>query len=63
MKMNLFGKGKDWIKAPIAGTTILACHAGLLFRAWQGDLHGMLLFLILSEIVSARRDKYLEDEK
>lgn len=58
--LSLFGKGKDWIKAPIAGTLLLVCFGGLLFAAVTGNIERMLLWGILAEVVGLRRDKYLE---
>ena len=58
--MTLFGKGKDWILAPIAGTQMLVCLAGVVWCAWTQDIHGMLLWGIMFEVVAHRREKYLE---
>lgn len=60
--MTLFGKGKDWIKAPISGTLLLVCFGGLLFAAVTGNIERMLLWGILAEVVGLRRDRYLENE-
>lgn len=59
--MNVFGKGHEWVKAPLSGTMILVCYAGAFLCAYLKDLHGVLLWLILQELVEARRNKYLED--
>lgn len=60
--LSLFGKGKDWIKAPISGSTILVCYAGAIVSTYLEDIHGMLLWMILAEVIGARRDKYLEED-
>lgn len=59
--MTLFGKGKDWIKAPISGTLVLVCYAGAVISTYRGDLHGFLLWMIMADLTSIRRDKYLEN--
>lgn len=58
--MNIFGTGKAWIKAPITGTAILVCYTGSIVSATKGDLHGILLFCILADVIGIRRDKYIE---
>lgn len=60
--LSLFGKGKDWIKAPIAGTAMLICFAGIIYSAVHGSIDRMLLWSILFEVISLRRDKYLEED-
>ena len=60
--MTLFGKGKDWIKAPISGTLLLVCFGGLLFAAATGEHRTDASVGILAEVVGLRRDRYLENE-
>lgn len=45
----------DWAKAPISGTAILVCYAGVVLCALSADLHGMLLFLLVA--IATERDR------
>lgn len=58
--MRLFGRGKEWIKAPIAGTMILICYAGAMIALYRHS-EEFLMWMILAELLGIRRDKYLEE--
>ncbi len=61
MKLTLFGKGREWIKAPISGTAILVSSSACVYEClWTHDLKQATLWTILTAVWSMRRDKYLE---
>jgi uncharacterized membrane protein len=46
---------RDWVRAPVSGTTILLCWAGALVAAYHGDSIKMLLWGIFAQVVANGR--------
>lgn len=49
---------RDWIRAPISGTAILACHAATLGCFVTGNLDRGLLFLIIAHLWTIQRGPF-----
>jgi len=62
MKFWLFGKGREFVRAPISGSAILFASVACVYECfWTKDLKQATLWMILMTVWSIRRDKYLEE--
>lgn len=52
---------RDWARAPISGTLIGMCAVGSGIALWRGQLDIALLWLVIGNQTSDRRQRYLEN--